>query len=198
MLIECEKQVPAGIAQEPARKCSVRLRASPAVYNAQQTMTISLRPYRPDDQDFLFRLYATTRLHEIAPLGWSAAEQEAFLRMQFTAQQRWHELSYSGAEHQIIEQDSAPIGRLLVLRRPDAVRLVDISLLTEFRGKGIGGRLIRELIEECDRDKLPLRLQVLKNNPALRLYERLGFTKTGEDQMYIQMERRPAGYSGGV
>jgi ribosomal protein S18 acetylase RimI-like enzyme len=152
-------------------------------------MTISLRPCRPDDQDFLFRLYAGTRRHEIAQFGWPQAEQEAFLRMQFTAQQRWYEMSYSQAEHQIIEGDSEPIGRLLVLRQPEAALLVDIALLPEFRRRGIGGELIRDLIAQCDRDNLPLRLQVLKNNPAVRLYERLGFRKTSEDQMYIQMER---------
>lgn len=152
-------------------------------------MTISLRPHRPDDQDFLFRLYAGTRLHEIAQFGWPQAQQEAFFRMQFTAQQRWYEMKYARAEHQIIEQQGAPIGRLLVLRQPEEVLLVDISLLPEYRGKGIGGGLIRGLIQHCDQAKLPLRLQVRVNNPALRLYERLGFRKTGEDQMYIQMEK---------
>jgi ribosomal protein S18 acetylase RimI-like enzyme len=51
--------------------------------------------------------------------------------------------------------------------------------------------LLRELIQECSRDRVPLCLQVLKTNPALGLYKRLGFTRTGEDQMYIQMERAP-------
>src|SRR5262245_8669332 len=152
-------------------------------------MTISLRLCRPDDQDFLFRLYAGTRLHEIAQFGWPQVQQEAFVRMQFTAQQRWFEMRYSQAEHQIIEQQGIPIGRLLVLRQPDAVLLVDISLLPEFRRKGIGGGLIRDLIQHCDRAQVPLRLQVKVDNPALRLYERLGFRKTSADQMYIQMER---------
>jgi len=163
-------------------------------------MTISLRPCRPDDQGFLFRLYSDTRLPEIAQFGWPQPQQEAFLRMQFTAQQRWYEMTYSQAGHQIIEQGGASIGRLLVLRQPDVVILVDISLLAEFRGKGIGGGLIRDLIQDCDRIKIPLRLQVRVNNPALRLYERLGFRKTGQDQMYTQMERPASttGYSGGL
>jgi len=154
-------------------------------------MTISLRPYRADDQEFLYKLYASTRIHEIAGFGWPAAQQEMFLRMQFDAQRRSYESAYAQAEHQIIEQDGQPIGRLMVLRKEDSTLLVDIALLAGHRGLGIGGELLRELIRECSRDRVSLRLQVLKTNPALRLYERLGFTRTGEDQMYIQMERAP-------
>jgi len=153
-------------------------------------MTVLLRPTRPDDQEFLFKLYASTRLHEIAGFGWPEAQQEMFLRMQFNAQQRWYERMYGQAEHQIVEQGGQPIGRLMVLREKDSALLVDIALLAEHRGKGIGGELVSELIEQCRRDGIPLKLQVLKTNPALRLYERLGFLQTGEDQMYIQMERR--------
>ena len=150
-----------------------------------------LRPFRADDQEFLFRLYACTRLHEISGFGWPEAQQQAFLHMQFNAQQRWYEMSYGQAEHQIIEQDGAPIGRLMVLRKPESVLLVDIALLPEFRGKSTGGELLRKLVQECDQQRLPLRLQVQRSNPAQRLYERLGFTKTGEDQMYFQMEKQP-------
>jgi ribosomal protein S18 acetylase RimI-like enzyme len=154
-------------------------------------MAISLRPFRPQDQDFLFRLYAGTRMHEIAGLGWPQAQQEAFFRMQFNAQQRWYESAYGGSEHRIVERDGEPIGRLLVLRETGAALLVDISLLPEHRGQGIGGALVQELIEQCARDRAILKLQVLKTNPALRLYERMGLRRIGEDQMYIQMERRP-------
>jgi ribosomal protein S18 acetylase RimI-like enzyme len=154
-------------------------------------MAISLRPYRSDDQEFLFKLYASTRMHEIAGFGWPAAQQEMFLRMQFDAQRRSYEAAYPEAEHQIIERDEQPIGRIMVFRNEDSTLLVDIALLTEHRGLGIGGQLIRDLVQQCSSDYVPLHLQVLKANPALRLYERLGFTRTGEDQMYIQMERQP-------
>jgi ribosomal protein S18 acetylase RimI-like enzyme len=130
-------------------------------------------------------------MHEIAGFGWPAAQQEMFLRMQFDAQRRSYEAAYPEAEHEIIERDEQPIGRMMVFRNEDSTLLVDIALFTEHRGLGIGGQLIRDLVQQCSRDRVPLRLQVLKANPALRLYERLGFRRTGEDQMYIQMERRP-------
>lgn len=154
-------------------------------------MPISLRPYHEYDRDFLFKLYASTRTDEIAPFGWPPAQQEAFLLMQFTAQQRWYAMSYAQAEHHIIEQDGTPIGRMMVSREQPAAVLIDIALMPEHRRKGIGGGLIRQLIEQCNGKKLPLRLQVLRGNPALRLYERLGFVRTEEDQMYIQMARQP-------
>lgn len=154
-------------------------------------MTISLRPFRAEDQEFLFKLYASTRMQEIAGFGWPPAQQEMFLRMQFDAQRRSYAAAYGHAEHQIIEQDGQPIGRLMVLREKEFALLVDIALLTEHRGRGTGGGLVGDLIQQCARDGVPLRLQVLRTNPALQLYERLGFIRTGEDQMYLQMERRP-------
>ena len=153
-------------------------------------MNPRLRPSRPEDRDFLFRLYAGTREHELSAFGWPPAQQEAFLRMQFNAQQQWYSATYSTAESQIIEQDLGPIGRMIVQREPGIWRLVDISLLPEHRGRGIGGELIRALIKECGLSGAVLQLQVLNTNPAQRLYSRLGFIKTGEDQLYTQMEMR--------
>ena len=153
-------------------------------------MNPQLRPSLPEDREFLFRLYASTREHELRAFGWPPAQQEAFLRMQFNAQQQWYAATYSSAEGQIIEQDQKPIGRIIVQREPGMWRLVDISLLPEHRGHGIGGELIRALIKECAASGAVLQLQVLNTNPAQRLYSRLGFIKTGEDQLYTQMELR--------
>lgn len=153
---------------------------------------VILRAFSPEYQDFLFQLYASTRRQELETLGWPAAQQDAFLRMQFMAQQRWYEFAYADARHQLIFLDGQepPVGRILVTHEESCHRLVDIALLPEHRGHGIGAQLIRQLIQEAKGAGLPLRLQVLKTNPAARLYERLGFVKTGEDQMYWQMEKR--------
>ncbi len=155
-------------------------------------MEASLRPTQDRDQEFLFQLYATTREAEFAALGWDRAQLHALLRMQFLSQQRWYETAFPSAEHRIVILDDAPVGRIMVHRGADAATLVDIALLPQHRGQGIGNRLIQDLIEQCARQGLPLRLQVLKTNPAARLYARLGFVKTGEDGMYVQMERPPS------
>ena len=152
---------------------------------------IQLRPSLPEDRDFIFRLYASTREEELRPFGWNAAQQEVFLRMQFNAQQQWYASTYSTAENQIIEKDHQPIGRMIVQRERDTWRLLDISLLAEHRGQGIGAELICALIKQCAESGAVLQLQVLNTNPAQRLYTRLGFIKTGADQIYTQMELRP-------
>jgi ribosomal protein S18 acetylase RimI-like enzyme len=154
-------------------------------------MKAQLRPSLPDDRDFLFRLYASTRMEEIRGFGWNAVQQEAFFRMQFNAQQQWYQSAYSTAENQIIEKDHEPIGRIIVQREAGTWRLLDISLLPQHRGQGIGGELIRNLIKECGAAGAVLQLQVVNTNPAQRLYTRLGFIKTGQDQIYTQMELRP-------
>ena len=87
-------------------------------------------------------------------------------------------------------REATPIGRMIIHSGEVATSLVDISLLPAHRNQGIGGALVRNLLEQCSRARTPVKLQVLKNNPAARLYERLGFVKTGEDEMYFQMEKR--------
>jgi ribosomal protein S18 acetylase RimI-like enzyme len=153
-------------------------------------MQLTSRPSRAEDQDFLFRLYASTRSAEIAAFGWNDLQKQAFLSVQFKAQQRWYETAYPQAEQRIVMIEDRPIGRTIVHRGADAVVLVDISLLPESRGQGWGTQILRELFEQCRRDAVPLRLQVLRTNPAQRLYARLGFQRTGEDPLYLQMEWR--------
>ena len=89
--------------------------------------------------------------------------------------------------------DGAPAGRLYVLRGDEDIRIVDIALLPAFRGAGLGTRLLRELFDEADRDGKTVSIHVEVYNPARRLYDRLGFTVVEDKEMYLLMERRPAG-----
>lgn len=153
---------------------------------------LTSRPSVPEDRDFLFELYASTRLAEIAAFGWDELQKKTFLSVQFQAQQAWYQTAYAQAEWRIILSEGKPVGRTIVARNAGSAILVDISLLPDHRRQGMGTRLLQELLEQCRQEGLPLRLQVLRTNPAQRLYERLGFQKTGEDQIYLQMEWRPA------
>ena len=151
-------------------------------------MSIDLRSYTPDDDSFLFELYASTRKDEVEAWGWDAGQRQAFLKQQFAAQQHSYSLQFPQAEHSIIVMDNRPVGRMIVAREDQELRLVDIALLGEHRNNGIGTRLIQELIAEAAKVGKPLRLQVLKSNPAARLYSRLGFLPMGDDGLYLHME----------
>ncbi len=162
-------------------------------------MCITLQPVVPENDEFLFRVYAATRQQEMAAWGWDQAQQDAFLRLQFRAQQGSYRAAFPGAEHRLILQDGEAVGRILVHRTEHEIRLVDIALLPEHRNCGIGTRLIRDLIEESRSSRRPLRLQVATSNrAAARLYERLGFSLTGENEMYYQMEWNPVPGVGGA
>lgn len=113
---------------------------------------ISARPERlPEDGDFLLALYASTRRPELAGLGWSAAQQDAFIRMQFDAQTRHYRASFPDACYSVIWVGGERAGRLIVNRSDDEIRIVDIALLPEFRGAGVGGWLVRRLLDQADR-----------------------------------------------
>ncbi len=150
-----------------------------------------LRPLVEDDREFLCRLYASTRADELAPVPWSEAEKAAFLGMQFEAQHKHYMENFTAAEFWILQHDAKPIGRLYVDHRVDEIRIIDIALLPEYRQQGIGGKLLAQIIAKAEAGGLPVRIHVEKNNPALRLYRRLGFEEISDTGVYYLMERPP-------
>jgi ribosomal protein S18 acetylase RimI-like enzyme len=153
--------------------------------------SITLRPIRAEDENFLYAVYASTRQEELAPVPWSDSQKAAFLRIQFDAQHQYYQEQYEGAEFQVILRNEHPVGRLYVHRRPDEIRIVDIALLPEHRRAGIGGTLLRQLLDDADCAGMPLTIHVERFNPALHFYERLGFRTIGDTGVYLFMERRP-------
>jgi GNAT superfamily N-acetyltransferase len=153
---------------------------------------VSLRPIREADMEFLLRLYATTRADEMAMVtDWSDEQKEWFVRMQFQAQHAWYQEHYGDAQFDLVLIDGAPAGRLYVHRRAKEIRLVDISLMPELRGTGIGSAMLRELMSEAEAAGKPLTIHVEKYNPAMRLYLRLGFKPIEDRGPYDLMEWKP-------
>lgn len=152
---------------------------------------VSLRPRREDDLAFLARLYGSTRADEMAQLSWSMEEKNAFLTMQFEAQTRHYDEHFADAEFLLIERDNEPIGRLYLQRREDEIRIVDIALLPDHRQRGIGGRLLRRVLEEAADSGRVVRIHVECNNPALGMYEHLGFRLVDDLGVYHLMEWAP-------
>ena len=143
--------------------------------DAARRLGLSVRPMTDEDLPFIAALYASTRTQELAATGWPEAMQQAFLTQQHLAQDRHYRAVWPDAERLIVELGGVPAGRLYVGRSSDRVRVVDISLLPQARGRGFGSALLRDLQRQAQAGGLAVALSVVPGNPARRLYERLGF-----------------------
>jgi ribosomal protein S18 acetylase RimI-like enzyme len=155
----------------------------------------TLRAVQDDDTELLYRVYASTRDEELGGVPWTAEQKEDFLRMQFRAQDQHYRLHYRGARFDLILVGGAAVGRLYVYRTSTEIRIMDIALLPRFRRRGIGERVLRDLFAEADADGTLVSIHVEVNNPARRLYERVGFQAVDDGEaspVYILMERRAA------
>ena len=151
---------------------------------------VTLRSVCADDEAFLLQVYTSTRLDELASAAWDEAQREAFLRLQFAAQQRHYETHFPEADHQLILLGDRPIGRLYVARNTDEVRILDIALLPEHRSSGVGSSIIKEILAEAAKAEKPVRIYVESFNPSLRLFERLGFSPVQDIGTHLLMEWR--------
>jgi len=155
---------------------------------------LRLRPIKPEDEEFLARVYASTRAEELAITDWSEGQKADFCRRQFDAQSAYYAANYPGTSFQIVERDGWPIGRLYVARWEKEIRIVDITLLPEARGSGLGTQLLRDLQEEARAAGKSLTIHVERFNRALALYQRLGFRQIEDKGVYLLMrwaEKRP-------
>jgi GNAT superfamily N-acetyltransferase len=170
-----------------------------------------LRPAGPDDGELLYRIYASTREAELAVTGWDASVKEAFLRMQFAAQDSHYHATFPAASYDLIvglashdEATGKPagetggtakdevLGRLYVDRGAEAWLVLDLALLPEHQRKGIGTCLLTRVRTEAAAAGRPVRLHVERFNQARRLYQRLGFTQVADDGgVYLLLEWQP-------
>jgi len=151
---------------------------------------VALRPATEADRDFLARVYASTREQELAQVPLSPEQKAAFLRQQFEAQSAHYESNYTETSFDVVLVDGEPAGRLIVARWAEELRIVDIAMLPQQRGRGVGGRLMGELLAEADERGVKASIHVERANPAMRFYERLGFVPAGEHGVYLLMERQ--------
>lgn len=152
---------------------------------------VSLRLATPADTEFLVAVYAATRMEELAVTGWSDEQKAEFCQMQFTAQDSHYRQHYPTAEFSVIEVSGTPVGRLYVDRWKEEIRIMDIAILPEHRGHGTGTRLLAGLQREAAETGRCLSIHVESFNPALRLYERLGFQMTEDKGVYQLMVWTP-------
>ncbi|WP_322417149.1 GNAT family N-acetyltransferase [Mesorhizobium huakuii] len=145
------------------------------------------------DLPFLSRLYASTRMEELAVTSWSEAQKAAFLDMQFQAQHAHYRKHYPEADWLVVEHSGQDIGRLYIERWPSQHRIIDIAFLPAHRRKGYGSALLRDLVDEAWLAGKSASIHVEKNNPARLLYVELGFKVVEDKGVYDLMACAPAG-----
>jgi ribosomal protein S18 acetylase RimI-like enzyme len=141
---------------------------------------IALRECREEDRVFAWDVRRQALREYVAAIwGWDEGTQREKFKQRFTP---------SG--HQIIVVDGMDAGLLQVVDEGAHLVVGKIELLPEFQRKGVGTVLMNRILGEAQVRRIPVRLQVLRTNtPARRLYERLGFTVSGETETHFQMEK---------
>jgi ribosomal protein S18 acetylase RimI-like enzyme len=139
---------------------------------------IELRPATADDFDFLYRLHRAALKEYIAQTwGWDEGWQ-----------QRYFEQHFDPAASQVIQFKKRDAGVVSVVECEGEIFLANIAVTPDLQGQGIGTSVIQQVLDEAKRSGKPVVLRVLKVNPARRLYERLGFSATGENETHYFMK----------
>ncbi len=149
---------------------------------------ITTAPVGADDAPFLFELFCSTRWDEISSWGLEPKMAEQILHMQWRAQTQAYQQQFPHMKHCIIFADKKKAGRIIVDQTQNEIHVVDISVLPAFRNQGIGTHLLREWQREASETEMPLTLSVYASNPARRLYDRLGFSVSFTDDLYVRMQ----------
>ena len=141
---------------------------------------LSFRPARREDFAFCERLYFEGMGDIIRQLGLDMArERESF-------PQHWQ---VENTEVRIIMLGAEDIGWLKTWPTDDAIFLGELYVVGRLQRRGIGSHVLRALIDEAEGAQKAVVLEVVKINPARRLYERFGFTARGEGEYTIFMRR---------
>jgi ribosomal protein S18 acetylase RimI-like enzyme len=152
---------------------------------------LTFRPVNDADMPFLARVFASTRAQELAATPMTEAQKAVLLDWQFRAQHAHFQKHYPQADLLVVMGGGDDIGRLYIERRPTEHSIIDIALLPESRGQGAGEMLLRDLMDEAGAAGKDVSTYVEKNNPAMRLYQRLGFKAEEDNGVYDLMRWTP-------
>ena len=168
-------------------------RQAPPVFHMPAALAASgytIRTETEQDVAFLEALYASTRADELAQAtGLSAEQKQGFLAQQFAAQRTHYRTHFVDCAFAVVEQGGVAVGRLYLERRGAFLHIVDIALLSQVRGHGVGSALLDGIIAMAEEEGLGVSLFVERFNPVLRLYRRLGFTERDDRGVYLEMVR---------
>lgn len=154
---------------------------------------VTSRPALAADRPFLVELYAANRAGELVGAGWDAATLRVFLEQQYRAREAGWAATAPHHDDEVLFRGDRPVGRLVLDRRADGIAVVDIALVPAEQGHGTGTAVLSAVLAEADAAGVPVRLHVVVDNPARRLYEGLGFRALDTDGVHLRMERPPGG-----
>ncbi|WP_348812050.1 GNAT family N-acetyltransferase [Flavobacterium maritimum] len=156
---------------------------------------INLRDIQESDLPVLCEIYGSTRTEELEKgTNWNEEQKKFFIEQQFFAQHDYYQKNYIGAKFYIIEKENIVVGRLYIdfYFEKKGVRIIDITLLPNWRKKDIGSSILRAIIKKAALKDMNVSIHVESFNPAMNLYKRLGFTKISETNgIYHLMEWSP-------
>ncbi|NHZ91229.1 GNAT family N-acetyltransferase [Massilia sp. CCM 8733] len=147
----------------------------------------------PGDAPFLARLYASTRQDLLGSGRADPTLAASIMSMQQRLQMAGYRARFPDALYLILQEGGEPVARIVVDHGPLALRLVDIALLPQARGRGTGSALLRALQQWAAAHQLPLTLSVHRGNPqARRLYLSMGFAIERADEHADALRWQPA------
>jgi GNAT superfamily N-acetyltransferase len=154
---------------------------------------LSLRPARDDEADrtFLYALFIETKAADMVAMPVDAAAKDVLLRMQYRSMTTTYRHEYPAARWEVVELAGEPVGLLVTDVGDRCITYVYIALTQQVQGRGLATRVMTRALEEARRLGLPARVNVLAQNGAsLRLCDRIGFVKVGEQPPFVRLEWR--------
>jgi ribosomal protein S18 acetylase RimI-like enzyme len=149
---------------------------------------ITLRPVQESDDEFLLKVYGSTREQELAQVPWTAEQKQQFVRMQWEAQRNHYAAQHPHASHEIICIEGIAAGRLYLDRSGEKFHILDITILPEHRNRGAGSFLLNQIMAEAKEAGKPVSIYVETFNPSLRLFQRLGFTPIQQEGFHLLLQ----------
>lgn len=151
-------------------------------------MGIQLAKKTKKDEEFVFEVFSENKIAELHVENWPDQMKKQLIGLQFSAFELAMKNEYPEAEDLVIMADSEKAGRLQLDKSENGFRIINISLLPAFQGRGIGSKILKDILEEANQKQIPVYLEVDKTNPAFNLYQRLDFEIYGQNEVKYSMK----------
>lgn len=140
----------------------------------------TLQPTSSQDLEFLYDLHKSSQGQYIKNIwGWDEDQQFRMFKVHFSTDQQ-----------QLITYQKRRVGVLQLQSSQTTIEIQRIQVLPAFQNKGIGTSILKRLIQRSEQEKKTLSLRAFPNNPAHRLYQRLGFREAKRTDLHIYMQHQ--------